>query len=65
MSDPVVPAKKKHRLHIEKASNQLKENFSSCQDNGKTSHAYKFNPTDDVNDKYIFLRINISIGVYF
>jgi len=50
MSDPLVPIKKQHRLHKEKASNQLRENFIACHDNGKTSHAFKFNPTDDVTD---------------
>lgn len=48
-SIPVLPAIKKHRLNLERASQRVNENYNSCRDSGTTSDAYKV--TDNFADK--------------
>ena len=50
-SIPVLPAIKKHRLNLEKASQRVKENYNSCRDGGIKSDAYKV--TDNFTEKVI------------
>ncbi len=40
-SIPQLPAIKKHRLNLEKASQRVRENYNVCRDSGLTSDAYK------------------------
>ncbi len=45
------PIKKKHRLNIEKAKNQIHENYLSCRDTAVTNISYRITEHNDKDVK--------------
>lgn len=45
---PEPPLPRRHRLHVDKALEQIDANLSANIDTGATSHSYKFNTSEKV-----------------
>lgn len=62
MPPPPPISQRRHRLHIDKAIEQLNANMIASVDTGATSQSYKFNTTEKVEINFYlkFLRKKIN-----